>query len=629
MSNVVLFISCTFGLLTFSLGVALALSHGESRITDLIVKMLLLCISSIVFLSFFLGFIANAYDKVTLFLMSIPSFLFGCITIRNNSGKIKNMHFSVPSGIAITTWVSTFLIVGTLAVILCLTVLLKVYDWDGNTYHIPNLIDYIQNKRISLVEKSLWSNVYPRNVEMLNMYMLVFFRDTFLIKMPQFIALLLGGIAVKEILVECGFDKQNSLCGAIVFLSTPIFLAQATSVYIDTFLSTIIICSINFLYKYYRAPTLQNVFYVSLCMGIMLGSKYSAIAYTAVVFIAFLIITIRKRRKILSALSISFLFLFTLGCPWYLFNWINTGNPMYPFKVSFAQYVLFNGVPFNDAVMRANVPGQLVGLSTVFQTLLSWTSVYGKAYDTFLKQIMVTFDERVGGLGFTWLYLLLPIFVISFLHAIRTRKRIAEIIIIAGIPIVLFLLTPEPWWSRYTSFIVVVGVWGLCYFFDQISVVGFVKDIVRWVLPVFILVNCLSGCYYPTSRYFKAIPYPLQLPKSYLYDIYPLIDLDTPLVIVDFRFLTADQIYMFGSQTQNRYSWYSANIQYAESLESVNTVRTLEDIHTIIAKKEPDYIVIATGYFDAASQFVKNPFNGFSFVCSFDMFELYRNSELY
>ena len=48
---------------------------------------------------------------------------------------------------------------------------------DGTWYHLPNLVDYIQAGKIYFSEKPLWSNCFPKNIEMLNLWQLIFFRS--------------------------------------------------------------------------------------------------------------------------------------------------------------------------------------------------------------------------------------------------------------------------------------------------------------------------------------------------------------------------------------------------------------------------------------------------------------------
>ena len=172
--------------------------------------------------------------------------------------------------------------------------LLLAYDFDGLKYHLPNLVDYIQEQRFHLTEGIVWSNAYPKNFEMLNMWMLVFFRDGSFLRLPQFAAGLLGGIAADRIFCQIGFQRKHAFVGMLAVLSTPILLAQMNTAYIDAALCMLLFVAIAFLLDILEKPCGTDLLFFGMAVGMLIGMKYTGVAYAAVLMLWLLLALCKK-----------------------------------------------------------------------------------------------------------------------------------------------------------------------------------------------------------------------------------------------------------------------------------------------------------------------------------------------
>lgn len=65
------------------------------------------------------------------------------------------------------------------------------YSWDGSYYHLPQLIDYIQDEAIGITNNTLWNNVYPQSIEFLGMFGMMFTSTITLSRIPQVLSCIL------------------------------------------------------------------------------------------------------------------------------------------------------------------------------------------------------------------------------------------------------------------------------------------------------------------------------------------------------------------------------------------------------------------------------------------------------
>nr|HID58934.1 phospholipid carrier-dependent glycosyltransferase [Desulfobacterales bacterium] len=179
---------------------------------------------------------------------------------------------------------------------------------------------------------------YPMNIEVLYLVSLYFKNDI----APKFIHFVFGlgtGLLVFCYLKQ-RFDRIWGLLGMIIFITTPIVVWLSTSAYVDlgmTFFTTGSILSFT-KWRGSGYGRLKWLIISSSFMGMALGTKYNALIVWFFLNLMIAYYYAKDTRRQLPALKYGFVF-FTItlliASPWYIKNYLLTGNPFYPLFESF------------------------------------------------------------------------------------------------------------------------------------------------------------------------------------------------------------------------------------------------------------------------------------------------------
>ena len=142
--------------------------------------------------------------------------------------------------------------------------------------------------------------------------------------------------------------------------------------------------------------------------------------------------------------------LLVTGGYWYGRNIIDHANPIYPFQFQVGPVVLAHG-PWRLANVLSN-PSQYHNESNWVRVVRSWihdaTPLRGGSG-------FYEYEERIGGFGIIWPYLMLPS-IAAFVYFAARRRR--DILFLLVLPIVAaFLVQPYQWWSRFTMILPALG----------------------------------------------------------------------------------------------------------------------------------------------------------------------------
>jgi hypothetical protein len=238
---------------------------------------------------------------------------------------------------------------------------------------------------------------------------------------------------------------MTALAGA-TFDATPIVLAQAPTEYVDVMLAAWALVALHSSVRFVVTADTRRLVPAALATGLLLGSKGTGLIWAAVLVAAFVVsigLLIRARRlPVLHGvygLVIVLVSCLALGSFWYIRNWVEHDNPVYPFRVSVAGVVLFDGP---DRIASRTDPGTTDRSVWPVQTVRNWASDLD-----FWHQGSYTYEHRVGGLGPVWAWLGAPLLV---LVAVQLARRRDMTTLAVAVTAVVFLLQPYRWWSRFT-----------------------------------------------------------------------------------------------------------------------------------------------------------------------------------
>ena len=345
---------------------------------------------------------------------------------------------------------SLFEVVACLLLLFCLLfgLLIALTPAIGNdalTYHLGAPKLYLENHGFYFIPGKLCSN-YPLNNEML-----------------YIIGLLLGGdIAAKGIhfamtvFILIGmyqFTKHylpNALfifLPLLLFYSIPSVFVNSHMAYSDLTITFYIFLSVYAFLNWFSGKQVQWLVICGVLTGLSMATKYSALLLPFMGCLG--ILCVSRRQKIDNRQALLFLGLYVLsalvvGSPFYIKNWILTGNPLYPFL-----YPIFGGT--------------------------GWDMELSRQYDLFLKNLGM-------GRGL-FNYLLLP-WNVSFYAKMNSP-------VFDGILGPLFILTlPFAAWTKNTPAALKIAMvyCGITFLFWIASV-----HQIRYLIPIFPFLAIMVG----------------------------------------------------------------------------------------------------------------------------------------
>jgi len=348
---------------------------------------------------------------------------------------------------------------------------------------------------------------YPMNIELLYSIPIYFHNDV----IPNYIHLLFGcctGLLIYlHLRVKLG--KLWGLLGSLIFISTPIIIHLSTTAYIDLGITFFVTGSLLAFIKWRETQFKEGKWFYcsSLCMGLALGSKYNALI--AFFFLAMIVTFIyaRDTGRQWKALKYGMIFcvislLFAL--PWYMMNYVATGNPIYPlFDGIFKAY--HNASDFKGQILNSIRDNATHGL---FQTRFLH---YGEGFwETVLIPLRIFFQGKDNSPQY-FDGVLNPILIVflpfSFINQ-QFRKETVLFSIFAGFFIIVAFFT-EAIRIRYilpvVPFLVIICVYGMRNLLSLEWNRSFPLQYISKITVYSVMILCLAMNAIYLKNYFKSV----------------------------------------------------------------------------------------------------------------------------
>jgi 4-amino-4-deoxy-L-arabinose transferase-like glycosyltransferase len=206
--------------------------------------------------------------------------------------------------------------------------------WDELTYHLPYAKYFVENEGLS-VNPFLRYPLYAHNIELLYALSLLFY-DDILAHLFHAAAAILTSLGIYH-LGTMTSNKKTGVIAACIFISSPLIAHLMKTSYIDLGLTLFIFLGFYCIALWLITKQEYWLYISGFAIGIAVGSKYSGLFYVPLfaIWVAF------QSRKISSVMKF-LLPIFLFGSPWYIRNFIISGDPVSPFGGEIFGYWLWN-----------------------------------------------------------------------------------------------------------------------------------------------------------------------------------------------------------------------------------------------------------------------------------------------
>lgn len=233
-----------------------------------------------------------------------------------------------------------------LLIVTFINTLAPTIDYDAMVYHygLPNV--FIQEHQIRYLPENIFSG-FPLNMEML-------FTLGALLRGYEVSNLIQYGVSLLLLLVVFAFSRkyfgqQVAILSAAVFFSTPVVAQIFSRPAADMGLALFVCLSFFSLITWIENKKTPWLITAGLYTGLALGTKYSALFFSlgllGCILLGKLLLDRTRPKEIAYYLSIFLFSSLVVASPWYIKNWITTGNPFFP-----AFYAFFGGDDYSAAM---------------------------------------------------------------------------------------------------------------------------------------------------------------------------------------------------------------------------------------------------------------------------------------
>ncbi|OGX15635.1 MAG: hypothetical protein A2166_02575 [Omnitrophica WOR_2 bacterium RBG_13_41_10] len=291
-----------------------------------------------------------------LFLMNIK---IGNIKIKNNLYLISKASIGHLSFNKIEIFLLS-VILGFGLVKILINLINPPFGWDDLNYHFTFAVEWLKHRNlenpiVAFCDPS--PTYYPVNGSLFFLWFILPLKNVFIADLGQVPFFIIAFFVVYSLARKIDLSKEYAFFSASMFVLVPNYFKQLNIAYVDIMVAALFLAASNYLFLIYKNKEnyVKITILYSISLGLMLGTKTTALPYVPLLFIPFFVFCITKLnfKKCLAVLTVSVLFLILMGGFSYFRNLIETGNPLYPLNLKLFNEVIMKGV-MDSAVYRAH-----------------------------------------------------------------------------------------------------------------------------------------------------------------------------------------------------------------------------------------------------------------------------------
>jgi len=269
---------------------------------------------------------------------------------------LRRNHFAEPfveswSDLSMTekVWVLVLVVLNFWAMLLCFVPPTLQTEWDSLSYHlaVPKL--YWMEGRIHYIPFTHHAQ-FPMVAQML--YLLGLGLGNLKSAAPAKLCHWLFFVLCQLTLLCWGTSvKQRSLrlglVAAVVFASMPIAFFEATTAYVDLALTAFGLLSLFAIARFNAQPDGRWLIFAGMFAGAAAGTKYTGLLLIGLLVFLGIWAVKRSGEPRWGHLALATFLALVVASPWYVKNWLWTGNPVFPFA-----YRVFGGKNWTERMAQ-------------------------------------------------------------------------------------------------------------------------------------------------------------------------------------------------------------------------------------------------------------------------------------
>jgi hypothetical protein len=296
------------------------------------------------------------------------------------------------------------------------------FSFDSVNYHIPNaaaILDSGSIRNLPFAAPGTQGAAAPGNGGLLLLIVMLPFHTAGAIALVPLAVDVLLVVMVTALVRELGGTTQSGLVSGLVIVTSWIFFAtQVRSAYDDGVGLVGLVGGITFGFRAERSREARWLLLSGMCLGLAIGTRMTDLLPGVAAAIAVAVVTHAWRQPSRAAL---FVLLFAaLGSWWYIRNWIDAGDPVFPQTIRIGPLMIFRGLAGSAYVFHAVDQSVLI-------SVLQWRA---GALSAWLRNLVA---------GYGVLVLMPGMFLVC---AVRARGRPTAVFLVAVACIAAYLATP-------------------------------------------------------------------------------------------------------------------------------------------------------------------------------------------
>lgn len=271
-----------------------------------------------------------------------------------------------------------FLPIAILLLVRLFNALLQIpLETDSIAYHLPFVVEWIKTGDLLTPYYSAFASPishYPSNYELLDLWFMIPFRNDFFVNLINFPLLILFGTTVYNICRQLKASPNIAVAATALLIYMPVFLRQAGTPLVDLFFSLTFVLAIYFLLEIRanKNDYAPHIFF-GLALGLFIGTKYLGIVFGVLPVLLFFIFA-KKWLPLFAGLITTTI----TGAFFYIRNWLDAGNPLFPVDINIFGYHIFDGYfGINEKITSSSLLENVKDLPTLKEFLLNFQNMTG------------------------------------------------------------------------------------------------------------------------------------------------------------------------------------------------------------------------------------------------------------